>query len=296
MVSIITVNYNGYKDTCELIDSFIEYENFPYEFIVWDNDSKGDDVRLLVEKNYPENVRIIAGNANLGFAGGNNAAYKYSNGEYILYINNDTVIKEPVLENMVSLLAEREKAGIVSSKIKFFYNPDILQYAGYSPMNYYTVSNFQIGNGEKDEGQYDKPERTNYANGACMMIKRTVAEKAGFIPEIYFMFYEELDWCEKIKKAGYEIWYQPLSEVYHKEGMSIKMNTPFRYYYLSRSRILFARRNNKGIVLIISLLYMLFAVFLRDTAKCIIHGDFKMLKSVAKGTAEGFFIRIRNRF
>ena len=90
MVSIITINYNGYKETCELIESFHKVETYPYELIVVDNASKEDEGKLLKEK-YPD-IIIVCSDKNLGFAGGNNLGYQYATGEYILYINNDITI------------------------------------------------------------------------------------------------------------------------------------------------------------------------------------------------------------
>ena len=90
MVSIITINYNGYKDTCELINSIRKYETYPYEIIVVDNSLTKEEA-LRLENDYPD-ATIISSEQNSGFAGGNNLGYEYSAGEYILFINNDLVI------------------------------------------------------------------------------------------------------------------------------------------------------------------------------------------------------------
>ena len=96
MVSIITVNYNGWRDTCELIESFKQHETYPdYEFIIVDNASHGDDVEQL-RNAYPD-LKIIACDRNLGFAGGNNTGIRHASGEYLFFLNNDTLIKAPVL-------------------------------------------------------------------------------------------------------------------------------------------------------------------------------------------------------
>lgn len=102
MVSIITVNYNGWKDTCDLIASLKQFETYPYEVIVVDNASCGDDVKQI-RLAYPD-VIVLSSERNLGFAGGNNLGYQYAKGDYIFFLNNDMVVKEPMLAPMVAKL------------------------------------------------------------------------------------------------------------------------------------------------------------------------------------------------
>ena len=100
MVSIITINYNGYKDTCELVESFRQFEDYPYEIIIVDNASPNGDGALL--KTSLSGVTIVCSDKNLGFSGGNNLGYKYAKGEYILFMNNDMTITRPFLKTLVN--------------------------------------------------------------------------------------------------------------------------------------------------------------------------------------------------
>ena len=79
-----------------------------------------------------------------------------------------------------------------------------------------------------------------------MAIKREVIEKIGLLPEMYFLYYEELDFCEHALRAGYTIWYQPKSLVWHKESMSVGKESIIKAYYQNRNRLLFIRRNTFG--------------------------------------------------
>ena len=110
MVSIITVNYNGWKDTCDLIASLKQFETYPYEVIVVDNASCGDDVKQI-RLAYPD-VIVLSSERNLGFAGGNNLGYQYAKGDYIFFLNNDMVVKEPMLAPMVAKLKNDDYAGV----------------------------------------------------------------------------------------------------------------------------------------------------------------------------------------
>lgn len=290
MVSIITINYNGFKETCELIDSLRLYEDYPYEIIVVDNNSPNGDGRRLKET-FPE-LTIICSDKNLGFSGGNNLGYKYARGEYILYMNNDMTISGPFLKTLVKRFQSEERIGLVSPKIKYEHHPDTIQYAGYTPMHPVRISNNLIGVNQKDKGQYDQPSPTAYAHGACMLTSREVIEKAGMMTEIYFLFYEEIDWSIQLKRAGYKIWYEPGACVLHKESMTAKRGTPLRLYFLTRSRLLFTRRNLASFTKITALLYQLLIVIPKNIILYSAHGQKDMLISFIKGSYHGFTNKI----
>jgi hypothetical protein len=133
---------------------------------------------------------------------------------------------------------------MVSPKIKYFDKPDMLQYAGFTTMNYLTARNHCIGQFEIDNGQYDDTSgETGYCHGAAMMVRREAMNKAGLMAEHYFLYYEEMDWCERIRKAGYKIMLNMQVQIYHKESVSVGTNSPLKEYFMNRNRILFIRRN-----------------------------------------------------
>ena len=100
---------------------------------------------------------------------------------------------------------------------------------------------------EEDRGQYDTLRETDLAHGAAMMVPKSVIDEVGMMPEFFFLYYEEIDWCESIKKAGYKIFFVPASKVFHKESMSVGKNSTLKTYYMTRNRLLFMRRNTSGI-------------------------------------------------
>ena len=211
-LSIITINYNGLNDTCALIDSIPFNDHM--EVIVIDNGSAENEASILQER-YP-NIKVIRSDKNLGFAGGNNLGIKTAKGKYLFLINNDTVFKEFNPKVLIQRLESSPKIGMVCPKIRFAWGNNPIQYAGYTPLSPITIRNQAIGFGEEDRGQYNTPHPTPYAHGAAMMLKRKVIDKVGNMPECYFLYYEELDWSMMITHAGYEIWYEPASTIYHK--------------------------------------------------------------------------------
>ena len=281
LLSIITVNYNGLKDTCELIES-LPADDESLEVIVVDNASTQDEASEI-EKRFPQ-VHVIRSNQNLGFAGGNNLGIQAAHGKYLFFLNNDTIIHQPsAISHLIKRLESSDEIGMVSPKIRFSWGSQQIQYAGYTPLSYITLRNKPIGCGEDDHGQYDTPHPTPYAHGAAMMVKREVIEQTGLMPECYFLYYEELDWSMLIRRAGYEIWYEPTSTVYHKESQTTGRTSPLKTFYITRNRLLFAKRNIKGISKYVSYLYLMVIVAPKDMLKYCWQGR----KDLSKATFNG---------
>lgn len=280
LISIITVNYNGFYDTCELIDT-LPLNDDSLEVIVIDNASEKNEA-LLIEARYP-NVKAIRSNTNLGFAGGNNLGINAATGKYLFFINNDTIIKDFNIKVLINRLESSSKIGMVCPKIRFAWEDNPIQFAGYTELSRITLRNKSIGFGEKDMGQHNTPHPTPYAHGAAMLVKREALEKVGKMPECYFLYYEEYDWSIMFRRAGYEIWYEPLFTIYHKESKSTGQNSPLKTYYITRNRLLLARRNEKTYIKYIIYCYLIGIVALRDILKYSISGNFKLAAATTKG-------------
>ena len=219
-----------------------------------DNHSKVDPVDEW-ELKYPA-VRFIRAGENLGFTGGNNLGITHAKGDYLFIINNDTEVTESLIGRLVDILEENPRIGVISPKINYFDQPDVLQYTGYTAMNYFTARNKCLGQFEKDNGQYDYlTGQTGYAHGAAMMVRREIVEKVGAFSNNFFIYYEELDWCERIKKAGYEVWVDMQALLYHKESMTVGKHSAFKEYYMNRNRILFARKHAPALSYLVFVLY-----------------------------------------
>ena len=280
-ISVITINYNGLKDTCALLDTMPQIDDM--EIIVVDNASSEDEASII-EIRYPE-IKVIRSNENLGFAGGNNLGIKSARGKYLFVINNDTILSPHTsdIKHLITRLASSPKIGAVCPKIRFAWDNNPIQFAGYTPLSRITMRNRSIGYGEDDRGQYDTAHPTPYAHGAAMMVKREVIEKAGLMPDCYFLYYEELDWSMMFKRAGYDIWYEPACTIFHKESQSTGQDSPLKAYYLTRNRLLFAKRNIQGIQKYITYCYLVGIVAVRDIMKHAIKGNPTLLRATYKG-------------
>ena len=283
-ISIITVNYNGLSDTCALIDSIPFDETM--EVIVVDNASKNDE-GSTIQTRYPQ-VRVIQSSENLGFAGGNNLGIKASTGDYLFFINNDTELHPDDwnLQALVDRMDSSKHIGMVCPKIRFAWDSYPIQFAGYTPLSPITLRNRSIGFGEEDRGQYNTAHPTPYAHGAAMMVKREALEKAGMMPECFFLYYEELDWSLMISRAGYEIWYEPACTIYHKESQATGQNSPLKTFYLMRNRLLLAKRNIPIMTRFLTYSYLIGIVGTKDIITNIIKGCPQQAKATLRGIVD----------
>lgn len=278
LVSIVSVQYGHPEVTIDMVKSLrkISYPNI--EIIIVDNDSP-DEHPEIVKEECPE-IIYITSEKNLGFAGGNNLGFKEAKGKYILMLNNDTEVEPDFLEPLVEKMENDPQIGIVSPKIRFYHTPDTLQYVGYEPINPITQRGGAKGFGEKDTGQYEEDAEASYGHGAAMMVSMDAIQKVGLMADIFFLYYEELDWAHRIRDAGYKIYYVHNSLIYHKESISTGGRvSPLRAYYMTRNRIMYLRRNFSGITFFLALLYQLFVAVPKNAFMIAIKANPKYIRA-----------------
>ena len=251
------------------------------EVIVVDNASDNQEAEQISNR-FPL-VKVVKSDKNLGFAGGNNLGIKASKGKFLFLVNNDTYFKDFNIHALIDRLNSDPNIGIVCPKIKFAWPPQPIQFAGYTPLSKITIRNQAIGFGEKDHGQYNTAHLTPYAHGAAMLIKREAIDKVGLMPECYFLYYEELDWSMMFTRAGYQIWYEPKSTIFHKESQATGQNSPLRTYYITRNRLRLVKRNYNGLTKWLSYCYLIGIVGSRNILHYLLSGRFHHLKATIRG-------------
>jgi GT2 family glycosyltransferase len=284
LVSIIVVNYNTSNEVLDMLDS-LDQATYPnYEVILVDNASPNDDLSLIEEKH--PSVQLIKSSKNLGFAGANNLGIDVAKGVYCLFLNPDTCVTPLFLEPLVETLEQNSNIGLVSPKIKYYDTPDLIQYAGTSRMSKYTMRSNSFSKKKEDNPENSSPKLTGYGHGAAMLLPKAVIDKVGKMNESYFLYYEEIDWCERIHNQGYEVYYQANSVIFHKESASIQKESPLKIFYLSRNRILFAKIHYKMAQFIFYCFYTLFILVPKHIVKYIRQP--KLLKAYLKGILSHF--------
>lgn len=264
-ISIVIINYNGGDDTLECLESLskVKQEGFDLSILIIDNASsevfKMDKSPLESDQPWAEkfkiNVEIIRTEENLGFSGGNNLGIKKAiveGADYVLLLNNDTRVDPHFLKNMVKGFERHQNVGIVVPKIYFekgyeFHKKrykenekgKVIWYAG-GKMDWRNVYGYHKGVDKVDNGEFDNDEITEYATGCCMLVKKEVFEKIGYLDNRYFLYYEDNDFSMRAKKASFFLYFIPSAIIWHKNaGSTGGSGSTLQDYFISRNRLLF---------------------------------------------------------
>lgn len=246
LVSVIIINYNNTKDTIECIDSLIDTNSSIFNIVVVDNNSKcglNDLIDYCGKFNF---IKLIKNKFNDGFASGNNIGIKYAkkfiHPDYIILLNNDTIVRRDFFEKIFNI---DEKFDVATVKILYASKDNIIWYAG-GDLNTITGRTVHYGLNENDKKEFDVARDVTFASGCCLIINLRVIEKIGLLSEDYFMYEEDTDYCYKIISNNYKIKYIPNAVIYHKVGMSSKGNSIFSQYYMVRNKFIFINKYFKN--------------------------------------------------
>ncbi len=238
---------------------------------VWVVDNGSDPEPSDLKDEYSE-VMYLRTDENLGFAGGNNLAVRQSKAGYLFFVNYDTEVTDGLIDRLVRDLEENPDWAGVSPRILYHHTPDTLQYAGATAMHPMKIGNESIGFKERDRAEFQVVRKTEFLHGAAMMIRQSVVDEVGPMNDDYFLYYEEYDWCERMKCAGYQLFVDGRVAIFHKESLSTGMASPLKTYYLTRNRRLWARRNQRSLMKIMSGAYFYFVVVPKNLLKFTVSG------------------------
>lgn len=291
LVSIITVNFRQEKETVKMLES-IPCSSYPnLEVIVVDNGSL-KDCTALFKRSY-QNVKVIISKDNLGFAGGNNLGIQQATGKYLYFLNNDTILTPDTILPLVEEFENNPEIGVASPKIRYYHNPEYIQYAGFTPIDPYTGRNKAIGKNQPDTVNFNVKCATYSGHGAAMMVSRKAIDKVGLMNEDFFLYYEEVDWCAAIQRAGFVVVYVGTADVFHKESVTTGKISPLKTYYMTRNRILFMKRNFSKKHFKYFSKYFLFIVLPKDLFINLFSARFKNVKALVNGTFDGLKVSAR---
>lgn len=223
-VTFIVLNWNArpYLEVC--LPSILSQQGIPFQVWLVDNHSHDDSV-AWVREHWPQ-VRVISLAPNKGFAGGNNAALHQLDTPYAVLLNPDVVLESNFLSHLLQPLLEDPTVGLVGAKL--FYPDGRLQHVGgliYSPLGLAG----HVGHREEDTGQYETITEATYVIAAAAALRREILEHIGYLDEGYFLYYEDADWCERIRRGGWRVVVAPQARLTHHESVLTGKDS-FNYY------------------------------------------------------------------
>jgi len=342
-ISIVILNWNGWKDTIECLESLYQITYTNYDVVVVDNGSIDESIKKIkgycegkikveskffkyddnnkpikiIEYNREESANrgkeseldnfdsnkkliLIKNEKNYGFAEGNNIAIKYAMNflkpEYILLLNNDTIVDKNFLNKMVEI-GERDKShGIVGPKI-YYYDykgkTNIINFTG-ADLIIWKGKEIRYGFKEEDKGQFNNEMEVDKIEGSCMLIKTKLLDEIGLLDTNYFAYWEETDLCFRASKKGYKIIYSPSARIWHKIAVSCGGDyNPTKIYYMTRNMLLFIKKNSSTLDKIrFSLYLILYYFWFKAIVYLLYHRDVKKFTSYIKGFIDGIQLNL----
>ncbi len=245
-VSIIIPHWNGIETLSECIDSLLKSTFESYEVIVVDNASS-DGSQAWIKESHPH-IKLVENDRNYGYAGGCNRGADKASGEFLVFLNNDTIQKSDWLHYLVELMEKDNTIAAAQPKILNYYQKKMFDYAGGSG-GYMDMFCFPYARGrlfleqEEDQGQYNDAKKCFWASGTAIMVRKELFVEAGKFDEIFFAHMEEIDLCWRLQAMGHHVWVEPQSIVYHKNAVSLPMHTHRKYYLNHRNSLLMLLSN-----------------------------------------------------
>jgi GT2 family glycosyltransferase len=226
-ISIIILNYNGDKYIQQCIESVLGSEYNDFELIIVDNNSTDKSIDIIRTKfNNDHRIKLISNNKNLGFAAGNNIGVLHAKGKYLVLLNVDTIVHPKWLTELIAVMEHDPNIGVSQPKLLLLDNKSLFDSAG-DYLDFYGFS-FRRGGEwhEKDVGQYDTVHDIFSARGAALVTRKEIVQRIGLFDDDYFLDFEDIDFCWRVRLYGKRIVFVPDSIVYHK-GAGISSQVSF---------------------------------------------------------------------
>ncbi len=287
-VAVIILNWNGWRDTLDCINSLQHLSSPKLEVLLVVVDNGSTDESLQELSNKPE-FKLITCEVNKGFAKGCNVGIRESLNspcDYVLLLNNDTVVGPNFLNPLINTFHKVPSVGIISPKIYYSEPSNQIWYAG-GKFRQPRIIGEMVGLGQIDSGQYNQEVPTDFAVGCCMITRNSVFQKIGLLDERFFFYHEDVDFSIRASQAGFQVWYQPDSYIFHKVSHSTEHDSSLRAFLEAESRIVFFAKHIHGIRLIGVFILEFFRTF-RVVLKSILTWRKSISVSYIQGLLSGF--------
>lgn len=245
LVYILILTYNHCAMTLDCLASLATLEYANVRVLIVDNGSS-DDTLAQVRARYPH-VHIIANDANLGYAEGNNVGLRYAleqNAEFVLVLNNDTFVAPNLLRELVAAAEQNPQAAFLGPLVYHFDEPNVIQSAGGGRTPAWSF--YHRGQNENDTGQFARIEGVQWVSGCAILARGAALETIGLFDPAFFSYHEEVDWCVRASQAGYEILFVPAARVWHKGVQRRYAPQPYVTYLSARNELLLLKKHRVG--------------------------------------------------
>jgi len=305
LVSVVITTMNRKDDVLACLASVYANDYPQIEVVLADNASTDGTIEA-VKKKYPK-VKLAVAKENLGLNGGKNLGQKKARGEYVFFLDSDTLIDKKLLSELVKTAESDPKVGLVCPKMYYIDPKNTIWYAG-SFVNLLTSRTRNIGCNEEDNGQHDQVRETQFAPTAYL-VKRNVIDKLKRHDETFFMSYGDTDYGFRVRESGFKVLFCPTAKLWHRLGKeensrTIRMlgyNLPMRAYYFARNRVIFMKKHTSLFKFIVFMIFFfpLFTIYF--LIKIIyFRGGWQFIKPHLLGSFDGlrfaFGRKVKNSF
>ena len=248
-VAIVILTWNQRDLTLDCLASLAEldYPADRLQIIVVDNGSI-DNTAQAIREHYPS-VTVLENGENLGFAEGNNVGMRHAlegDAEYIMLLNNDTVVHPSMLNELLAVTKSDPNVGIVGPKMLYFDRPDVIWCAG-NQIDWRAGGTIRLQAEQSDNGLGEQLREADFITACAICLRRQVIEQIGLLDPRFFIYYEEADWCMRAQAAGWRVLYVPRARLWHKVSAAMGTTSPATDYYMNRNVLLFLTKNQRGL-------------------------------------------------
>jgi len=291
-VVIVVLNWNGLTDTLACLASLAELDYPERKVVVVDNGSTDGSVRAIRER-FPT-VTVLENRENLGYTGGNNVGIRYAlerGADYVLLLNNDTEVDPQMLKRLIEVAESDLSIGVVGPKILYHSEPEMIWSAGGivvpvgKPMN--------LGLDERDAGQHDVLREVDWVTGCVLLIRSSVVREIGLLDERFFAYFEENDWCWRVREAGFKIYYVPTARLWHKIQPRHQAVSPRHVYLMTRNRLLYLSNAHAGMP---AILWVILSEQLRTVAAWSLRRRHRAMRPLRRAVLRGIQDFVWGRF
>ncbi|WP_048191099.1 glycosyltransferase family 2 protein [Methanobacterium sp. SMA-27] len=329
-VAIVILNWNGWKDTIECLESIYQI-NYPnYRVVIVDNNSSDDSIQKIKDysmgkleikskffENNPDNkpIEVIEDNEfeitdfnndnnlillkndiNYGFAEGNNIGIRFAlkmfHPDYVLLLNNDTVTDKDFLKVLVYEGEKEKKVGLLGPKVYYYDNPNVIWCIG-GKIDWKFARGINVGINEIDNGQYNKKKSFEYINGSAVLVKRKVFDNVGLLDKKFFLYFEEADLALRAAEKGFNCLYIPKAKIWHKVSRSGGgIRREIGLYYITRNRWIFMKKWAPKVNFLVFVPIQILMAIILPLSMSIYYKNNKLFLVYYKGLLDGLIKRI----